>query len=116
MTIKHLALMLCVLLLTACGESELKITSESVRIPITQVTDPTSIQMNAVSWKLVTKDNLDQFLLERKQEQQSDSFVFVALSIKDYENLTLNLAELRRYMEQQQGVIVYYRRMTAPIN
>jgi hypothetical protein len=34
--------------------------------------------------------------------------VFFALSIPDYENLSLNMAELVRYIEQQKTVIVYY--------
>jgi len=28
--------------------------------------------------------------------------------MKDYENLALNVAELRRYIEQQKQIIVYY--------
>jgi len=34
--------------------------------------------------------------------------VFVALSMKDYENLALNIAEIKRYLEQQSEIIVYY--------
>jgi hypothetical protein len=34
--------------------------------------------------------------------------VFFAISVPHYENLSLNLAELRRYIEAQQGIIVYY--------
>ena len=33
---------------------------------------------------------------------------YIALSVKDYENLSLNFAELRRYIEQQKQIIVYY--------
>jgi len=36
--------------------------------------------------------------------------VYVALAIKDYENLALNIAELRRYLNQQTEIIVYYER------
>jgi len=35
---------------------------------------------------------------------------FVALAIKDYENLALNVAELRRFINQQNEVILYYER------
>jgi len=30
------------------------------------------------------------------------------LSMKDYENLALNIADLRRFLEQQNEIIVYY--------
>ena len=33
---------------------------------------------------------------------------FVALSMRDYELLALNIAEIRRYLNQQKEIIVYY--------
>ncbi len=33
---------------------------------------------------------------------------FVALSMKDYENLALNIADIRRYLDQQEEIIIYY--------
>jgi|TARA_B100001939_G_scaffold195368_1_gene168115 hypothetical protein len=33
---------------------------------------------------------------------------YVVLSMKDYENLAINIADLRRYLEQQTEIIVYY--------
>jgi hypothetical protein len=34
--------------------------------------------------------------------------------VKDYENLSKNFAELRRYIEQQKQIIVYYEKAVAP--
>ncbi len=39
---------------------------------------------------------------------------YIAISVKDYENLALNFAELRRYIEQQKQIIVYYEKAVAP--
>ena len=36
-------------------------------------------------------------------------------SVKDYQNLSLNFAELRRYIEQQKQIIVYYEKAVAPV-
>jgi hypothetical protein len=33
---------------------------------------------------------------------------FVALSMKDYENLALNIADIKRYIAQQNEIILYY--------
>jgi len=30
------------------------------------------------------------------------------LSVPDYENLSLNIGELKRYIEQQKTIIIYY--------
>lgn len=54
---------------------------------------------------------LDRFLDENKIAQGGD-IVFVATTIKDYEIMTANFQELRRYIRELGEVIVYYRRVT----
>ena len=39
---------------------------------------------------------------------------YVAISVKDYENLAKNFAELRRYIEQQKSIILYYEKAVQP--
>jgi hypothetical protein len=41
-------------------------------------------------------------------EEEAGITVFFALSVPDYENMSLNVAELRRYIDQQKAVILYY--------
>ncbi len=55
---------------------------------------------------VVTKDNYDAFVKEFTAEH--GELAYVVLSMKDYENLALNIADLRRYLEQQNEIIVYY--------
>jgi hypothetical protein len=38
----------------------------------------------------------------------------VALSIDTYENLAINISELRRYINQQKEIIVYYEKAMTP--
>jgi len=63
---------------------------------------------------VVNERNLDEFLAEF-QERHGD-VAFVALSMKDYENLALNIAELRRYINQQKQIIIYYEEAVSPEN
>jgi len=39
---------------------------------------------------------------------------YVVLSMKDYENLAINIADLRRYIKQQTEIIVYYEEADKP--
>ena len=39
---------------------------------------------------------------------------YVALSIRDYENLALNISELRRFINQQKEIILYYEKAVTP--
>jgi hypothetical protein len=108
--------LISVCMLAACGTPQLRVSSAPVQIAVTQAADPTPVQMMPVNLRVVTPENVQEFLAVMSTEQGSQTYVFVAMQMRDYENLTLNLAELRRYMEQQQAVITFYRRMTAHTN
>jgi len=56
--------------------------------------------------------NYADFIKDYEKKNGADSYI--AISVKDYENLALNFAELRRYIEQQKQIIVYYEQAVAP--
>ena len=68
--------------------------------------------MGDVHFYIVTEDTLDEFK-ERFVKEQGD-FLFYAISVRDYETIALNMAELKRYIEQQQLIIIYYENAVAP--
>ena len=67
---------------------------------------PRPINMTDVKWYTVTTDNIDEF--EKNFESDNGDLVFFAISVPHYENLSLNLADIKRYIKQQQAIIVYY--------
>ena len=73
---------------------------------------PKQVQLNDVKIWVVSKVNYEEFIKEYAKKNGGDSYI--ALSVKDYENLSLNFAELRRYIEQQKQIIVYYEQAVAP--
>ena len=73
---------------------------------------PKPVQLNDVRVYVVNERNLDDFLVEFKERH--GEVALVALSMKDYENLALNIAELRRYINQQTQIIVYYEDAVTP--
>jgi hypothetical protein len=98
------------LLLSGCSnlrpETEIKtvVKVEKVQIPI--VARPKPVQLSDTRVFVVTKDNYEEFAKEFTETY--GELAFVALSMKDYENLALNIADLRRYINQQTEIIVYY--------
>jgi len=70
------------------------------------VSRPKPTQLNDVRVYVVNQSELKNFIAEFTE--QYGELAFVALSMKDYENLALNIAELRRYINQQTEIIVYY--------
>lgn len=87
-------------------EPQIVTTTEYKQIEVPLVAKPKAVQLNDVKIYVVTKDNYDEFVKEF--ETKNGTLAYIAISIKDYENLSLNFAELRRYIEQQKEVIVYY--------
>ena len=77
---------------------------EKVTVPV--VARPKPVQLTDTRVFVVTKDNYDEFVKEFT-ELYGD-LAFVALSMRDYENLALNIADLKRFLEQQNEIIVYY--------
>ena len=79
-------------------------------VPI--VARPRQVQLNDVKIYVVSKLNYADFIKDYEKKNGADSYI--AISVKDYENLALNFAELRRYIEQQKQIIVYYEQALTP--
>ena len=68
---------------------------------------PKPLVLNGLDWYVVTEENIELFIDELKQKQNGVP-VFFALIPKDYENLSLNVADIKRYIIQQKELIEYY--------
>ena len=77
-------------------------------------TAPRPIKLNDVRWYAITSDNVEEFLLE--YERKNGAVAIIATSVIGYENLSLNLSEIKRYIEQQQAIIDYYESQVAMNN
>jgi len=75
------------------------------RIPLQSAPKPVSL--DEPTFYIVTEENFDGFI-EKYKKENGDPWVFYAMSVRSYETLALNLGELRRYLEQQKSIIVYY--------
>ena len=83
---------------------------EKVTVPI--VARPKPISLSDTQVYVVNEGNLEQFIAEFKE--QNGDLAFVALSIDTYENLAINISELRRFINQQKEIIVYYEKAMKP--
>ena len=112
------SLLLLSLLLSSCSSwnalktVEVKTVEVDRQIPVQN--RPPQIQMNTtMKWWVVTEENFKKFK-EEFQKENGDPLVAYVLSVKDYETLALNMAEIKRYIEQQKSIIVYYEEAIKP--
>lgn len=110
---------LILLTLTGCSslslfksEPEIQVVTKTVKTTVPIVAHPKKVQLNDVKIYVVSKENYEEWKAEFEKKNGSDAYI--AISIKDYENLSLNFAELRRYIEQQKQIIVYYEEAVKP--
>jgi len=94
------------------GEKDVNIKTVRVDRNIPIQPWPKPVNMAGINLYVVTENNYEEFK-ERFMSKNKD-FVYVAMSVKDYENLAKNFAELRRYIEQQKQIILYYEEAVKP--
>ena len=68
--------------------------------------------MNDIYFYVVTEQNFEEF--KQRFVKENGDFLFYALSVRDYETLALNMAEIKRYILQQKEIIIYYEKAVAP--
>lgn len=112
------SLLLATLLLSSCSsfraDPEIKIVTQIEKTVVPIVPMPKPVQMNDIKIYVVSpNENLEEFKKEFEAKNGADAYI--AISIKDYENLSNNFAELRRYIEQQKAIIVYYEEAVQPL-
>ena len=71
---------------------------------------PREIDLTAPTWIVVNPDNWEDQL--EKIRQQEGELVFLAMTVPDYEVMSLNMKELQRYITELKDVVVYYRKVT----
>lgn len=98
----------CTLLLANCAqpEPEVQIQTQYIEKNIPIVSRPAPISLVAPKFYVVTSENFDEFIAEFTAKNGTQTFI--ALSVQDYENLSISVAELKRYLEQQTQIIIYY--------
>jgi len=111
MELKKFLTISSLLLLSSCSwfrepEKEIVTVTEVIKTKIGVAERPKTLSMAEVKWYVVTEDNFEEFKV-RFLEKEGDT-MFYAISVHDYENLILNMADIKRYIMQQKEIIIYY--------
>jgi len=111
------SLLLLSLVLSSCATwnplklLEVKTVQVERQIPVQN--RPPQLKLGDVRWWVVTEENFKEFK-EKFQKENGDPLVAYVISVKDYETLALDFAEIKRYIEQQKSIIVYYEKAIKP--
>ena len=68
---------------------------------------PRQLDLANIHWYVVTEENFAEFK-KKFQKENGDPLVAYVISVKDYETLAIDMAEIKRYIDQQKQIIIYY--------
>lgn len=93
-------------LLSACnGAKVVDIKADVVEQTVIHPNLPAQLSMRKVDWTVFNRAKIEKLLADYPDQE----IVLFALSAKGYENLSLNVAEIIRYVKEQKNIIIYYR-------
>ena len=114
--LKVSSLLLLLLLLSSCSTwnrlTRIEVQTIEVERQIPIQNRPVRLELHNIKWFVVTEQNFEEF--KEKYIKQNGEFLFFALSVRDYETLALNMADIKRYIKQQKQIIIYYEKALNP--
>ena len=114
--LKVSSLLLLSLLVSSCTSwpkfTQIEVQTVEVERNIPIQNRPRQLNLSNITWYVVTKENFEEF--KKRSEKENGMFLFYVISVKDYEALSLNMAEIKRYIEQQKQIIIYYEKAIVP--
>ena len=69
---------------------------------------PLELQLVDIDWQVLSPQILQEYLADLESGSAPPS-AFYALSSKEYENLSMNMAEIKRYLRDTLSIVKYYR-------
>jgi len=71
---------------------------------------PNAISTLPVEWKVLTPQTMQEYL-DDLEEGNAPTNAYYGLSTKGYENLSTNMAEVKRYIRQVLTIVQYYKNL-----
>ena len=110
------SLLLLSLLVSSCASwpklTQIEVQTVEVERNIPIQNSPRQLNLSNITWYVVTEENFEEF--KKRYEKENGMFLFYVINVRDYETLSLNMAEIKRYIEQQKQIIIYYEEAIVP--
>jgi hypothetical protein len=101
--------------LTGCATNEVQpvvISTVPAQKTALALKDPDPIKTRKVHWFVITPENAESVFAELQKKKYG--LVLFGLTDDGYENLSLNIAEIRAYMTEQKAIVKAYREYYEP--
>ena len=103
-----------VILLSSCSwkqEKQVVTVDRIVKPTIAVVPRPRPVEFDELKVKVITEANVQEVIEEMKNNQ--GQFLVYALDPVTFKNLAVGIEEIKRYIQQQKDIIIYYEKAVA---
>ena len=111
------SLLLMSLLVSSCSTwdklTKIEVQTVEVERNVPIQNRPRQLQLSDIYWYVVTESNFVEFK-KKFIKENGDPLVAYVISVKDYETLAIDMAEIKRYISQQKQIIIYYEKALKP--
>ena len=116
---KNLVLIIsCILIASGCSlmQSSVKpvqVKTIAERPPMYHPPLPMEVQLDPVDWEILTPTRMEAYL-DNLEKGEAPERAFYSLSSKEYEHLSMDMADITRYIKEVLGIVKYYRNLDEP--
>ena len=116
---KAILISMCILILTNCSlipkAQPVKVLTVAEPVPMYHPPLPLEVQLVDIEWEILTPKLMNEYLSEL-ESGSAPARAYYTLTSKDYENLSMNMAEIKRYLKDTLHVIEFYREYDKKVN
>ena len=84
------------------------VTTIAERPPMYHPPLPMEVQMDPVEWEIMTPERMQEYLTNL-EKSEAPRRVYYTLSSKEYEHLSMDIADITRYIKEILGIVKFYR-------
>ena len=77
-------------------------------VPLYHPPLPLEVGLVDIDWEILTPDLMREYL-EDYENGSAPAIAYYSLTSKEYENLSMNMAEIKRYLRDTLSIVKYYR-------
>jgi hypothetical protein len=101
---KLILALILTLSVAGCQTAEQAAPPQLAAVPVPK---PAPVTMRDVKWKVYNVKELEKLIAQAKKNGTDKQLALVTLTPKGYENLSMNLSELERFIREQKEVVVF---------
>lgn len=102
----------CLLFITNCSmmptAKPVEVVTIAEPVPLYHPPLPLEVGLVDIDWEILTPDLMKEYL-EDYENGSAPAIAYYSLTTKEYENLSMNMAEIKRYLRDTLSIVKYYR-------